>query len=169
LEFLSVFLRRGPELQNLGYIMNAQENSRGMATDTAQSASVEQHGASADTWKLVSDLEIIEGTVLGQDVFQQLAQPGNIPLVVANVVNQPPFGLHWLNFECSVKRLISRIDSQVGTQDDQRVEGRADDTFGIVPLTGEGLLVELEVIDLDQHQHRAFHFVVERQVGAHPQ
>ena len=41
---------------------------------------------------------------------------GNIPLVVAQFINQPPFGLCRLKLEGSVKRLVGCVDAQVGIQ-----------------------------------------------------
>ena len=59
------FLHRGSELQDFGNILDAQQNSSGLAARAAQSAGVEQHGAPADPFKLVGDLEVVEETVAG--------------------------------------------------------------------------------------------------------
>src|SRR5712691_4242122 len=83
---------------DFGDVLDAKENSVRRAV-SGQPAAIEQHGAAADVFKLVSHLEVIEEAVPGQDVFQQLAQPGNLPLAVAELKNQAAFGFGWRNLE----------------------------------------------------------------------
>jgi hypothetical protein len=60
----------------------AEENHLRRAVVQFQPPGVEHHRAPPDLWKVVCDLEGVEKTVPGQNVFEQDAQFGNIPLLV---------------------------------------------------------------------------------------
>ena len=62
---------------------------------------IQQHDAPADAGKIVFHLIVIKGCLLGQDVFQQFAQFGDVPLFIAQVIDQLPHGLSWLTLKTS--------------------------------------------------------------------
>jgi hypothetical protein len=66
-------------------------------------AGIQEHDAPADGGEIVLDLIVVEGGLLGKDGLQQLAQPGDIPLLVAQVVDQLPDGLLGLSLEDSIE------------------------------------------------------------------
>ena len=67
----------------LGHVFDREENHLRRAVVPFQPPGVEQHRAPPDLWKVVRDLEVVEEAVAGQNVFEQDAQFGNIPLLVA--------------------------------------------------------------------------------------
>jgi len=56
---------------------------------------VQQHDAVADGDEIMLHLIVLESRLLGEDVFQEFAQPGNVPLLVPQVVDQFPDGVLW--------------------------------------------------------------------------
>ena len=82
----------------------------------------------------------------------------NLPTVSAGV-----------DAEGAVEGAVGAFDAQVGVEHEQRFAHGLDDVLGVIARGGDGLLAALEIVDVHQHQHRAVHLVVERQVGAHAQ
>src|SRR5437867_4709438 len=115
------------------------------------------------------NLVVVEETVSGQDVFQQLAQSGDLPLAVAQIEKQAAFGFGGRNLESLIVPLVGVLDAQVGVEDQQRVAHGLDDVGRVIARGGHGLLSALERVDVYEHQHRAVNLVVEGQVGARAQ
>ena len=53
-----------------------------------EAAGVEQHGPLTERREVVLDLEVVDGVVAGKDFIQQRPQAGDVPLAVAQVVEQ---------------------------------------------------------------------------------
>ena len=119
--------------------------------------------------EVVRDLEVIEDTTARQNVFQQFAEPRNVPLAIAQLVDQAARRVRRRDLERVVERLVGGVDAQVGIENQQRIAHGADDRFGIVARGGDRQFAALQVVDVDEHQHRAVDLVVERQVRAHAQ
>ena len=49
------------------------------------------------------DLIIVHHALFGHNVFQKHAKPGNVPLTVAQFVEQPIFGLVLSDLECQIE------------------------------------------------------------------
>ena len=78
------------------------------------------------------DLEAVEGALLRQDLFEQVTQTGNVPLAVAQVVNQTPLGLRRFHIETGFERHVDGDDTQVGFEHQQRHWRRAQRRFGVL-------------------------------------
>jgi hypothetical protein len=50
----------------------------------------------------VLHFKVVEDSVLGQNLLQQLSQPGDVPLSVAQVIEQLPLGL----LRCHLEGLV---------------------------------------------------------------
>ena len=102
-------------------------------------ASVEEHPPPPDALECVRDLEVAERAVLGEDVLEERPQLGDIPLAVAQLVDEPALGLLGLDPEVLVERAARRPDAEVGIEDEERVPDGVDDALGV----GEGVLDRL--------------------------
>jgi len=60
---------------------------------------IQKHYASADVGKVVFDLIVVKGCLLGKDGFQQFPQFGDIPLFIAQVIDKLSHGLFGFYFE----------------------------------------------------------------------
>jgi hypothetical protein len=62
---------------------------------------------------LCSHFVVVERVLSGQNFFQKEAQLGNIPLPVAELINEMAFGLLPRDREALVKTLIGEMNPQV--------------------------------------------------------
>ena len=69
-----------------GDVLDRDQDHLGPLVLSDQSAGVEQHDLEADRWEVMLDFEVFEVAVPWQDLFEQQAQPRNVPLAVAQVV-----------------------------------------------------------------------------------
>ena len=86
-----------------------------------QSTGVEEHDAPADVGKIVLDLVIVKVAVAGQQFIEQLTQRRDIPLAVAEIVDQPIERLFRRSIKCPVERWACYNDPQVRIQYQQRL------------------------------------------------
>src|SRR2546425_5657780 len=111
-------------------VINSEKNSLGSVRLVGiQPSGVEQHRAASDPFKVVRDLEVIEETVPGQNVFQQLAQLGYVPLAVAEFINQAPICLAGWDLEGLVKGSVRGVNPQLRRQDQERISCRPQNGF----------------------------------------
>ena len=66
-------------------------------------ARVQEHDALADVGKLVLDLVVLQHGMLGQNLLQQRPQCRNVPLAVAQGVEQPALRVLPARLECQVE------------------------------------------------------------------
>ena len=102
----------------LGDILDGQENDPFLSSFSFYLPGIQQHDAVADGGKIVLDLIVVKGGLLGKDGFQQLPQLGDIPLLVAQIVDQLPHGLLWFHLEKFIEGTADRDHSQVLIQSD---------------------------------------------------
>jgi hypothetical protein len=102
---------------------------------------------------------------LRKNLFEQRAEFGNVPLTIPQLVDELADGVGCCLAERAVERAVDAFDAQIGVEDDERFADGPDDVFGISPRRGDRELAALQIVDADQHQHRAVHLVVSRQVG----
>lgn len=150
----------------LGDVFNAEEDARGHALDAGHAAAADHHGAAADVFKVMRDLEVVEGFFLRDDLFEQLAQFGNVPLAVAEAIDQPAFSPPGRNFESLVEGLVGRVHPHVVVEDDEWSGRGAKRGFGVIALCSGRQFGALERVDIHQHEHDAVDLFVERQVGS---
>ena len=72
-------------------------------------ARVEQHHAPPDDRKVVFQFEIVEDRTLRNDVFEERSQVGNVPLAVAQLVDQAVFGFLGRDLEGLVEGAVGAI------------------------------------------------------------
>ena len=154
--------RRRLRLPALGDVLDGEQDRRAAIVRLQQPPRVEQHRALADVLELVLHLVVVELVVARQHLLEQPAQLGDVPLAVAQLVQQPAFGLLARDAEAAVERLARRPHAQLGVEHEQRLAHRRDDALGV-------LVGALEQLDVDQHHDHAVDPVVERAVRAQPQ
>ena len=76
------------------------------------------------------DLEAFDRGAMRDDAFQQGAQRRNIPLPVAQIVDQAALGLVRAGAEGLVKGAVGRRDVQVAVEDQQRAGNGLDNVAG---------------------------------------
>jgi hypothetical protein len=67
---------------------------------------VEQHHPPPDCREVVLQLEIVEDRILGDNIFEEGSQVGNIPLAVAQLVNQSVLGFFGRDLKSLVKGAV---------------------------------------------------------------
>ena len=78
------------------------------------------------------ELKVVEDGTLGDDVFKQGPQVGDVPLAVAQLINETAFGLHGRNVERLVKRAVGGLDAQRGIQNQQGLAHRVDNVLSVI-------------------------------------
>lgn len=73
------------------------------------------------------DLEAVHGGLLGNDRLQQQAKGRNIPLAVAERVEQRALGLRGVDFECLVEGAAGGQHAKFLIEDQERLGDRVDD------------------------------------------
>ncbi len=68
------------------YILNGEKNEMGLVHLPVYPSSVQLHYSSADGLKFVLHLEVVEGRVPGQNLFQDLSQFRDVPLSVPQII-----------------------------------------------------------------------------------
>src|SRR5439155_2385967 len=106
----------------LGDVINREKNSLGRVLRVGiQLPGVEQHRAASNAFKVVRDLEVLEETVPGQNVFQELTQLGYVPLTVAYFINQAPICLAVQDLADFVEGGVCGVNSQPRRENDERI------------------------------------------------
>ncbi len=82
---------------------------------------VDRHRSRSDARKIVLDAIIPHGGASRQDFFQQLAQRGDVPPAIVELIDEPAFGVGCARQEGSVKRTVGRRDTQIAVEHDQRL------------------------------------------------
>ena len=97
-----------------------------------QLAGVEQHHPAADGREGVLQLEVVEDGALGDDVLEQGPQGGDVPLAVAQLVDEAVLGLLGGDVEGLVEGAVGGPDAQGGVEDQQGLAHRVDDVLRVV-------------------------------------
>ena len=95
-------------------------------------AGVEQHHPAADGREGVLELEVVEDGALGDDVLEQGPQVGDVPLAVAQLVDEAALGLRGRDVERLVEGAVGGPDAQRGVEDQQGLAHRVHDVLGVV-------------------------------------
>ena len=94
---------------------------------------VQQNGLAADIEEIVFDFVAVEHRVVQQDIFKEVPQLGDVPLPVAEVVDEVPDGLLGGDPEGIVKAVVGGENLQVGIEHDQRFADGFHDVLGVFP------------------------------------
>ncbi len=94
-------------------------------------AGIEQHDASPNDRKCMRQLKVVEDGALGNYVFEQRAQVGNIPLAVAQLVNQVVLCFFRRDVKGLVKGAVGGVNAQRGIENQERLAHRVYDVLGV--------------------------------------
>ena len=76
-----------------GDVLDGEEDEFRVIAGPTDLAGVQEHPPPADALEVVRDLEVAERAVLGEDVLEEGPQLGDVPLAVAQLVDEPALGL----------------------------------------------------------------------------
>ena len=114
-----------------GHVFHREDQQLAVAA-RLELAGVEQHHPAADHRERVFQLKIIEDGTLGDDVFEQAPQVGDVPLAVAQLVNEAVLGFFGRDVKGLIESAIGGLHAQSGVEDQQRLAHRVDDVHRIV-------------------------------------
>ena len=95
-------------------------------------AAVQEHPSSADALEDVVHLEVAERILLGEDFFKERPESGDVPLPVAQLIDEPAFGLLGGDAEGLVEGAARGVHPEVGIEDEERLADGIDDALGEV-------------------------------------
>src|SRR5690349_894445 len=89
-----------------------------------------------DLLEIVLDQKVVEPVIFREHLLEQLTQAGNIPLTIAELVDEAPFGRGRIDLKLGIEGLIGRLDAQIPSENQKRVTRRVDHLFGklLLPL-----------------------------------
>jgi hypothetical protein len=93
-------------------------------------AGVQQHGALAQAREVVLDLEAVHRRVFRDDGLEQDPKGGDVPLPVAQVVEQAAHGVLRIDLKDLVEGTAGRQDDEAPVQHQKRLVDRIDDRLG---------------------------------------
>ena len=86
--------------------------------------------------EVVFDLEVFDGMAVAQDLSQQRPKLGNVPLAVAQVVDEAALRLFFRDMEVPVEGGVGRADPQALVEDHEWLSQGRNDVLGV----GKGVL-----------------------------
>ena len=123
-----------------GDIDDGQQDHLGLLALAVDAPGVEQHGPAPDVLEIMLDLVVLEAAVVRQDVLQEPAQLRDIPLPVAELVDEPALGFLRRDPEGLVERLVGRDHAEILIQHQERLLDGIGDALGKLPGLDRGLL-----------------------------
>src|SRR5271165_4616458 len=94
-------------------------------------ASVEQHHPPSDDREVMFPLKIVEDRTQGNNIFKEVSQNRDIPLAVAQLVNQAVLGFFERDLKSLVEGAIRGSHAQGGVKNQERLAHRIDDVLGV--------------------------------------
>lgn len=93
-------------------------------------AGIQQHGPVSDARKIMLDLKAVHRRLSGNDGFEQCAQGGDVPLPVAEQIQQAPARLRLVDLESLVERAARCHNVKAFVQHQERIVNGVDDCLG---------------------------------------
>ena len=115
----------------LGHVPHGQDQQLTVVA-CLELASVEQHHPAADDREGVLELEVVEDRALGDDVLEQGPQVGDVPLAVAQLVDESALGLIGRDVKRLVEGAVGGADAERGVEDQQGLAHRVNNVLGVV-------------------------------------
>ena len=101
-------------------ILHGQQDERGWPLVGVEPAGVERDHPSAQRREVLRHLEILNRGFIGQNIFENRAQGGNIPLSLSQLIQKAPFSSARRQLERLIKGPARRADTKVAVQDQKR-------------------------------------------------
>ena len=117
---LPVALALGARRALLADVLDGEQDGAVMVAGAENLARIDQHGAPADGREIVLDLEAFDRCAMRDHALKQRAQRGDIPLPVAEIVNETALGLARAGAKRLVERAIGGCDDQISVENDER-------------------------------------------------
>lgn len=111
-------------------VLDRQEDQPRLVALPFQAAGVQDHDPAAEGREVVLDLEPFEWLVLGEHFLQQAAEAGDVPLAVAQVVQEAAPDILGGLPEVAVEGAVGRPHAEVAVQDQERLPHRFHDRLG---------------------------------------
>src|SRR5580693_6419830 len=92
---------------------------------------VEQHHPPSNGREVMFQLKVVENGTLGNNIFEEGSQVGDVPLAVAQLVNQSVLGFFRRDLKSLVEGAIAGSHTQGGVENQQRFADRIHDVLGI--------------------------------------
>ena len=118
----------------VGDVLEDEKHSMGMVARLGDFSGIQVEDATAETRKIILDLETFDRLVFRQHLFHQMAKRRHVPLVLAQFGNAPPTRLRLGDPEYRQKRLARGHDRHVVFEHDQRIADRVDDALRELPV-----------------------------------
>ena len=139
-------------------VLHRQQGQRVLPALPKEPPGVEQHGLPADVLEIVLHLVALEPVVPRPHLLQEPAQLGDVPLTVAEIVEEAALRFFGRLLEEAIERLTRGHHAQPRVQHQERLPHRGHDALGIFAGTPQR-------VDVDQHDHRAVDLVLQGLVG----
>ena len=137
----------------LGDVLDGEQEQALAAFHRREPAGVEQHDFRADRGERVLHFEIVNGIEVLQDSVEQRPQTGDIPLTVAEVVNELALRFHFRDAEGEVERAIRGHDVQTLVEHNKRFAQRGNDILGVRERIFRLLLTLPALANVTEHLH----------------
>ena len=94
----------------LGHVLHRQDQQLSVMA-RLELAGVEQHHPTPDSRERMLELEVVEDRALGDDILEKRPQVGDIPLAVAQLIDQAVFGLLGRDLEGLIEGIVGGPDA----------------------------------------------------------
>ncbi len=111
----------------VGNVFDGEKNQVWVRGLRREPAGVEQHVPSPESDEGVFNLEVFNRMAVAQDLGEERAQSGDVPLPVAQVVDELALRLFFRDMEVPVESGVGRADPQASVENHERLsQGRND-------------------------------------------
>ena len=141
-------------------IFQGKQNERRLVALLTDPAGIEQERAVAQAGKFVVNLKVMKLAILANDRFEQRPQAGNLPLALAQLVDQPVLGILRIDAKSLIKRTVRPLHAHLGIEHDQRLTHRVHDCLSEIARLLDHLLAALQRVDILHNNHGAVNFVL---------
>ena len=94
-------------------------------------AGIQQHHPASDDREIVLQLEVVKDRTFGNNIFQQSPQVGDVPLAVAQLVNQAVFSFFGRDLKGLIEGPVAGSHAQGRVENQEGFAHRIDDVLGV--------------------------------------
>ena len=113
----------------LGDVLDREQKGETVVVGVKQLAGVEEHDAPTQVRELVLDLVALDRQALGDHRLEQVAQIGDVPLPIAELVERPADGLVATDLEGLEERAAGGHDAEIAVEHEQGLAHGVDDAL----------------------------------------